>query len=145
MNTNQKTLNEIYWACGFIDGEGNIRWNKNKGTKKENSTRSYGCAALQVAQIDLFVLERLKNALGCGKIYGPYKQRYENGKPYYYYAVTGVKCIEVIKRIKPYLSPIKSKQIEETIKQHEEQQKLPKLGNGIKLKKKLYGKTAKRN
>lgn len=127
-----KTQLELSWAGGFLDGEGNIRWNKGKSKKKGNKTREYGCPVMQAAQIDRFVLDRLQSALGEGKVYGPYNSRSENRKPYFVYSVTGIKAIEVFKKIKPYLSPVKRSQIDNTLREYEEQNKRPKLDTRFK-------------
>lgn len=57
---------EIAWAGGFMEGEGSI------GAQRRASGHVNLIA--QAAQADPEPLERLRAALGCGRIYGPYKQ-----------------------------------------------------------------------
>lgn len=126
-------MEELFWAAGFIDGEGNIRWNKNKIPKEGNRTRAYGSPVLQVAQIDRLVLERLQKALGVGRIYGPYEAK-GNRQPYYQYAAVGKYCLEAFNKVKDILSPVKARQGLETIEKYNEQNNRPKLDTRFKKK-----------
>lgn len=58
------------YVAGFFDGEGNIHINKI--TDKEGKIRAYN-VALRFYNSDLFVLERIREFIGCGKIYSSKK------------------------------------------------------------------------
>lgn len=84
---------EASWAAGFFDGEGNIRCAVRDGTRATLS--------LQISQIDMFVLERFKLAVGVGSVRGPYATKH---KPVYKFECGNAEAIAAFEIIKPYLS-----------------------------------------
>jgi hypothetical protein len=56
---------ELAWAAGFFDGEGCFSYQERA---------CYGVAT--ISQIDVRVLERFRDAVGMGTIYGPYDYKY---------------------------------------------------------------------
>jgi hypothetical protein len=56
---------ELAWAAGFFDGEGCFSYTERA---------RYGVAT--IGQTDIRALERFRDAVGVGKIYGPYDYRY---------------------------------------------------------------------
>ncbi len=97
---------QLAWAAGFLDGEGHF------GVQKDRNI-----LYISAGQTDRKVLDRLKTALEDGNIYGPYKQKNPNHKPYYYYKLTGNKRVEkALYRINPFLSGKKKEQIGRAIR-----------------------------
>ncbi len=94
---------ELAWAAGFIDGEGTFGIQKQKGKKP--------IPYLQAGQIDRQVLDRLQEALGLGKVYGPYAPRKVAHSSYFYFRLTGEeKVILAGDLLSEFLSPVKQDQ-----------------------------------
>lgn len=76
MNVNRE---ELAWAAGFFDGEGNIH------AAKLPSGRKF--LTLQVSQVNRQPLDRFQKAVGSlGNVVGPYKRRTRlNAQPIYHY------------------------------------------------------------
>jgi hypothetical protein len=92
---------ELAWAAGFFDGEGSTT------VCRVSQTRAY--PRVGVGQIDRDVLDRFADAVGVGKVYGPYSSK--GGKQIWSYAATSVDTtIEVFSRLWPHLSSIKKQQ-----------------------------------
>lgn len=72
---------KLAWAAGFLDGDGNIRFHRVR--PKE---RTYGYAIIQAGQMGREPLDRLKSAVGFGKVYGPYKHKGRGGQ-YFHYSI----------------------------------------------------------
>lgn len=87
------TDTERAWAAGFFDGEGNIRCALRDGTR--------AILCLQISQIDPFVLERFKLAVGVGAVRGPYKG---TNKDVYKFECSNADAITAFEVIKAYLS-----------------------------------------
>lgn len=66
-----RTREALAWAAGFFEGEGTVR-------------RSLRQPGISVCNTDLGSLERFRDAVGLGKIYGPYRYR-NSTKPLYQY------------------------------------------------------------
>lgn len=96
-------MEELAWSAGFIDGEGTFGVQRQSGRKD--------IMYLQATQVDRRVLDRLRDAMGLGKVYGPYQYNrpgYRNNKPYFYYRLTGdEKVVSAAKMLWPYLSEVK--------------------------------------
>lgn len=101
--------NELAWAAGFFDGEGNIRWNPYSRGKNRMHQREYGTPTLQIGQCHRFVLDRFAKAVGVGKSNGPYQKK-DRTKPYFTFGVSGHKAKETFEKIKPFLSTVKIRQ-----------------------------------
>lgn len=105
---------ERAWAAGFFDGEGNVR--RRKGGRL--SRPGYTIPQLQVAQTGgPALLERFRDAVGAGKVYGPYGPYKANKKPYWTFVATGpapvATCFEALA---PYLGAVKSAQFMEALR-----------------------------
>lgn len=123
---------ELAWCAGFIDGEGNIRWNGTKTKKQGNRSRCYGNIVLQVAQVHKEPLDRVLKTLGTGRIYGPYHyNKAKNKQPYYLYSAVSNQAVDALSKIEKYLSPIKKKQFLDTLELLKEYKKRPKLIKGL--------------
>jgi hypothetical protein len=126
---------ELAWAAGFVDGEGNIRFN----TYKRPDGRLYGTLQLGVSQTHIAVLERLQAALGHrGKIYGPYKPKTQNSKPYWTFLTKGFEHTQAsIALIWNWLSPVKREQVKHALSLAAEQSrtlKYPNSGKAARLR-----------
>lgn len=97
---------ELAWAAGFWDGEGNTAIIRNN-------------LRMQTAQIEPTVLERLRDALGAGTVYGPYEPRRENSQPLWRFMLAGYDNVETaIGLMRPYLSQPKLLQADAALSQH---------------------------
>lgn len=132
-------MSELHWAAGFFDGEGNCRWRPNK--VYGNRSRAHGSFALQIGQVDRYVLDRFRDAVGVGKVYGPYQKKNGSSKSttYYSYQAVGTTGIRAFEQIRSFLSPIKREQGDLAAEFFREQSERPKLGNGHLRKKELRG------
>ena len=99
---------EIIWASGFFDGEGNARYREIQTTK---------VPIVQISQTDRGLLERFQKAvLGLGTIRGPYKHKNPNAKPYFRYYVGNFESVQAIAAMLwPFLSPAKRAQFKSTL------------------------------
>ena len=119
---------ELAWAAGFFDGEGTISFKPNgKGNK--------GRPDIQIAQSEVYPLERFKLAVGVGKVYGPYGPYTTQSKPYWLYDAGLPANVQlVIERMWKYLSPTKRGQIERALILTKEANSRPYLKTGPKPK-----------
>ena len=100
---------ELAWAAGLFDGEGCVRFRRG-GTTKTGKPR-YRQAALDLAQVDRAVLDRFQSAVGCGRIYGPYKSRNAKHRPHYVFAgVSHANIQAIVAMLWKWLSPVKRAQ-----------------------------------
>jgi hypothetical protein len=96
---------ELAWAAGFFDGEGSI------GTYPAGR---YGKPRIDISlsQTDPQVLERFRNVLSVGKVYGPYNQKNINANPYWMYMTSTSKSTKiVVDKLIDFVSPIKRQQM----------------------------------
>lgn len=95
---------ELAWAAGFFDGEGNVRFGSNAPLK--------GSIRVQVGQTDRRVLDRFQKAvLGLGKVYGPYPRLKENWQPRYIFETHGFEQSQaIVAMLYQFLSPVKQEQ-----------------------------------
>lgn len=105
------SLTELAWAAGFFDGEGYVgytfRWNGKRRCRRID---------VQISQIDPEVLSRFRDAVGVGKVYGPYAAKGRKNPMYKYGAAKIDDVMLVLERLRPFLSSIKTKQAEEAIR-----------------------------
>ena len=99
---------ELAWAAGFIDGEGTFRFQRN-------GRSIHGHFCMTAAQVDRRPLDRLQQAIGAGKVYGPYGPYQHNHQPHYQFNHTGPDAAEAFLLLRPYLGPIKQRQGDEAI------------------------------
>ena len=100
---------ELAWAAGFFDGEGCV-YSSNMNTKRPRKGKTIH---FDIAQTDRQVLDRFTNALGIGKVYGPYpgSGKGPNNKDYYRYTLAGFeKCQAAVALIWKNLGSIKRQQ-----------------------------------
>ena len=108
---------ELAWAAGFYDGEGSTKrvyyhYKTKNGIKRIPNKH----ISMTVSQCELFPLKRFMKAVGnLGRINGPYKYKAQK-RPYWIWSVTCHPAMDVFKKLKPYLSPIKIKQFNTVMK-----------------------------
>lgn len=78
----------VVWAAGFFDGEGSWFYD------------TQGYLALTVGQKTREACDRFRDAVGRGKVYGPYKN---NGNGFYQFKAGGKDAVYVLDLLKPYL------------------------------------------
>jgi len=99
---------EIAFAAGLFEGEGWAGVGSNHGGR----TRS---GSMQIQMCDREPLERFFEAVGAGKLYGPY-QRKGVGRPIYRWIATRSKEVHHVARLLwPFLSPRRQQQLETAI------------------------------
>lgn len=97
---------ELAWAAGFFDGEGCTTYHCGKNQAKAPRVRLG-----QSGDTGYKVLERFKNAVGFGKVYGPYPVAKNQRKIRWAYSISKTQeNIEVLKKLWPYLSDDKKAQ-----------------------------------
>ena len=98
---------ELAWAAGFFDGEGNIRCSNPRGKTP----------AISIAQIDPQVLHRFNKAtLSLARIYGPYKPKTINSHPYWVYGLHSHARVQaIVAMLWEFLSPVKRAQAKKAL------------------------------
>jgi len=91
-------LNPNY-ISGFVDGEGcfSITFNKKKNTNRPEVRLIF---EIELREDDLEILQRIKNALGCGNIYHLKYSRYTKWRPHYKYKISNIK--DISKKVIPF-------------------------------------------
>jgi hypothetical protein len=103
---------ELAWAAGFFDGEGHVCLHR---CTPNGRGRAEGYVSLEVtiSQIDPRVLYRFAEAVGHGRILGPYgysKKTQANWRPFWVYKAYGAKARAAMQGISPWLSAVKAEQ-----------------------------------
>lgn len=112
---------ELAWAAGLFDGEGNIRTaSYNKHLKGDSNLHM--ALRLTVAQSDRRVLDRFKEAVGgLGQVLGPYDHmKYGiSRKPHFTFQAANFEAAQaIIAMLYPFLSPVKREQSLQALKQY---------------------------
>lgn len=100
----RNTINreELAWAAGFFDGEGYIGFLQV----------AHSPLRISIAQIDRQVLDRFRESVGLGKVYGPYT--YKNRptfKPYFEFTARTHEPVQaIVAMLYQFLSPVKQAQ-----------------------------------
>lgn len=106
---------DLAWAAGFADGEAHI------GITKTSKTGKRPCFV--ICQTEDGPLERFRNIIGMGKIYGPYAPKIAktNRKPYKQFHIhTFEEVQQTICMLFPWLSAPKRKQALNTLHAYSE-------------------------
>lgn len=83
-----RTMREnLMWAAGFFDGEGSTSPQKDRHGKHR--------AVIQINQVDSEALYRFRDAVGHGKVYGPYKET-RGHQDFYHFAATSFEDVYAI-------------------------------------------------
>jgi hypothetical protein len=93
---------ELAWAAGFFDGEGCTDIQHRHGP-----VRSYKYVRLQVSQKDRRALDRWVDAIGLGKVRGPYEKARGD---YYRISLSDKEARAALKLMHPYLGTVKREQ-----------------------------------
>jgi len=102
---------DIAWIAGFFDGEGNIGCVRRK----------YVGLHVQIGQADPELLERIRDTLDFGKVYGPYRAggsfTTRNGfKPKWLWMVQGFERVQAFAAmVWPWLSTRRRDQVRQTL------------------------------
>jgi hypothetical protein len=96
-------MSETAWAAGLFEGEGSITHSLPVLAKPGRRL-----AQLSMGSTDLDVLARFRDAVGFGKVYGPYKTNGRNTpagrKPIYQWRISRINEVQTVLRMFwPYL------------------------------------------
>lgn len=123
-------IQELAWAAGFFDGEGNAsfkRGKRGKGTVKEG--HAYTSFYAKVTQKDPTLLYRFQKALGVGRVRGPYKNKGKKGRKassYYQFVVSSYPDVEkLFNLLGPWLGEKKLRQLGNVLGQYFDRKKRP--------------------
>ena len=100
---------ELAWAAGFFDGEGSVGCYETENGSKFRSPR----LNLQVCQTSPDVLIRFANAVGVGRVRGPYGPKAANSSPYWSY---GTEAFQNVQQVVASLWPMLSQQKRDDIR-----------------------------
>lgn len=130
----QPNREELAWAAGFFDGEGNCR----KKTPYRRDPQAKQIPLLSISQTDRRVLDRFKAAVfGVGKVYGPYRPKTPRSRPYWSYTTSNFgAALAVVAALWPFLGEVKRQQISAAFKQY---YNTPKRKTGPKRKEATAG------
>lgn len=106
---------KLAWAAGFFDGEGCF-WH---GVRKSKGSE-YRSTETRMTQADPEVLERFRDALGLGKVYGPYSygKKRPNWRPQWQYLAHGFHQTQaIIAMLWPWLGSVKREQARDVLRQ----------------------------
>lgn len=95
---------ELAWAAGLFDGEGHV------GSRTEGRGRHAHVALIDISQNDRRVLDRFRDAVGHGKVYGPYRQREGRNPQFHYAAYRFEKVQAIMAMLWEFLAPVKRAQ-----------------------------------
>ena len=96
---------ELAWAAGFFDGEGHVG-----AVRPAKKFQRIDFAQIAITQIDRYVLDRFRDAVGVGKVYGPYRQQGRSQPQYRYIVQHYPKTQAVCAMLWPWLGPVKRAQ-----------------------------------
>lgn len=100
------------YIAGFVDGEGYIGISIHR---RKDWNRPYYTTQLNVYNTDIFALQSMAESAGVGSIYLAHRQERPEHKIGYVWRTTGLKAIELLKELLPYLK-VKHKQAELAIR-----------------------------
>lgn len=98
-----RTREDLAWAAGFIDGEG--------GTYCSGPETARAGLLLKAGQAERSTLERMRDSLGLGTVYGPYKTAGLHHRPYWTCSIGGFEKVQAaVAMLWPFLSEPKRQQ-----------------------------------
>jgi hypothetical protein len=107
---------ELAWAAGFFDGEGHAGFHRRPRITQTGGRQTYSAIVLDIRQTDRRVLERFQNAIGLGRIYGPYNSNNPNAKPFYAFSLAKFEYVQAATaKLWRWLSPVKKQQLATTL------------------------------
>lgn len=125
---------DLAWAAGFFDGEGNIRFNTRKNKNATNPKRLYGTPQISLAQVHKAALKRFQRAVhGLGNIYGPYTHGKQKKNPYWLFNTSSFEQAQaIVAMLWPWLGPVKRAQAKDALRQAKKYAQRPRLKTGPK-------------
>ncbi len=115
-------LRDLYWAAGFIEGEGCFNGVKIRGGPSQ--------PRITAPQVDREPLARLQSILG-GAIHGPYKKSNTNHQSHYVWQAGGWRAIALMMTLYSLVSARRKKRIKEVIADWMSTRRRPRLPNGF--------------
>lgn len=114
---------ELAWAAGFFDGEGSIGVYHFELYGRYRGTGHMGRALrLSIQQADRYVLDRFVQAVGIGRVMGPYRSGGKDGytrRPRWKYDVGSFETVQaVVAMIWRWLSPVKRVQAGDALREY---------------------------
>ena|SRR5690242_5235576 len=94
-------VKELYWAAGFLEGEGSFPWRK-----KSNHHQ----LAIQASQVNPEPLYRLRHHWG-GSVYGPITPKGSTRKPFFAWFLGGPKAAALDMMLYSLMSGVRQEQI----------------------------------
>lgn len=103
---------EKAYIAGFLDGEGYIGISVHR---RKDWKRPYYTTQINIYNTDIFVLQSMVENAGVGTIYLGHRKERPHHKVIYVWRTTGIKAIELLKELLPYLR-VKKEQAELAIR-----------------------------
>lgn len=105
------SVEELYWAAGFFDGEGTFCINKGRQPNDKWSLQT------SIKQVDIRPLQRFALAVNLGNIGGPYQGNLAYRQGQYRWSAYRKNAETVGNILKPFLSEPKIEQLERVLKE----------------------------
>lgn len=107
----------LAWAAGFFDGEGNARPTPRKITSEYQTPKTLVQAT--TSQVELEPIQKFIDAVQVGKLYGPYDRKGINQRPIYRYCANSYESVQQLACLLwPWLCTPKKVQFRETLLAH---------------------------
>ena len=105
---------DLAWAAGFYDGEGNTRPTLRKAKSKYQTPKVLVQAT--TSQVELDPIQKFVDAVQVGKLYGPYVRKGPNQRPIYRYCANSFESVQQLACLLwPYLCSPKKSQFRVTL------------------------------
>lgn len=104
---------ELAWAAGFFDGEGNVYLQTHRSQVESGGVRRTPILCVQISQKDREPLDRFSRAVGVEGVRGPYKNGVKlNGEQSWIYrmATTGQYARHILTLLWPWLTEVRKAQ-----------------------------------
>jgi hypothetical protein len=93
--------NNIAWAAGLFEGEGNI---SSQWLTDSRTGFKYLKIKISITSTDKDVVEKFCSVVNCSKVNGPFKKKNINHKDYYTWATCRrTEALRILSEFKPYL------------------------------------------
>jgi hypothetical protein len=107
------TAREMMWLAGWLEGEGSFSVHRSR--PKGPDTKVYFYPKIQASSTDVDIIERVKDMVGCGSIYGPRPVSKSTHNPIYIYRVVGKPARTLMIRILPHMGRRRTERILEVL------------------------------
>ena len=107
------STHELAWAAGFFDGEGHCAFRRSDRHVIKAGRVTYTATILDIRQVDRRALERFRNAVCVGNIYGPYRNSgAPRSRPYFAFAAGSFEHVQaIVAKLWRWLGPVKREQV----------------------------------